>query len=205
MIKKIFTSATIILLVLLIIIFIQNNYKIEIFGNNMSNISSCEDIQKYILNISKYSAVVDITINSNKTTNKYKIKQEYNNGQFYSEVLEPNTIKGTIITYNGKDLKIENSNLNVSKIYANYKYIASNQLSLYDFIEDYKNSEDANLKEEENRVVLETTVKNENRYLTKKVLYVDKKTKKPIKLEIKDNTQNVLVYILYNEIEIGLL
>lgn len=205
MIKKIFTSATIILLVLLIIIFIQNNYKIEIFGNNMSNISSCEDIQKYILNISKYSAVVDITINSNKTTNKYKIKQEYNNGQFYSEVLEPNTIKGTIITYNGKDLKIENSNLNVSKIYANYKYIASNQLSLYDFIEDYKNSADANLKEEENRVVLETTVKNENRYLTKKVLYVDKKTKKPIKLEIKDNTQNVLVYILYNEIEIGLL
>ncbi len=205
MIKKIFTSATIILLVLLIIIFIQNNYKIEIFGNNMSNISSCEDIQKYILNISKYSAVVDITINSNKTTNKYKIKQEYNNGQFYSEVLEPNTIKGTIITYNGKDLKIENSNLNVSKIYANYKYIASNQLSLYDFIEDYKNSADANLKEEENQVVLETTVKNENRYLTKKVLYVDKKTKKPIKLEIKDNTQNVLVYILYNEIEIGLL
>ena len=169
MIKKIFTSATIILLVLLIIIFIQNNYKIEIFGNNMSNISSCEDIQKYILNISKYSAVVDITINSNKTTNKYKIKQEYNNGQFYSEVLEPNTIKGTIITYNGKDLKIENSNLNVSKIYANYKYIASNQLSLYDFIEDYKNSADANLKEEENQVVLETTVKNENRYLTKKV------------------------------------
>ena len=162
-------------------------------------------IQKYILNISKYSAVVDITINSNKTTNKYKIKQEYNNGQFYSEVLEPNTIKGTIITYNGKDLKIENSNLNVSKIYANYKYIASNQLSLYDFIEDYKNSADANLKEEENQVVLETTVKNENRYLTKKVLYVDKKTKKPIKLEIKDNTQNVLVYILYNEIEIGLL
>ena len=53
--------------------------------------------------------------------------------------------------------------------------------------------------------MLETTVKNENRYLTKKVLYVDKKTKKPIKLEIKDNTQNVLVYILYNEIEIGLL
>lgn len=200
--KKIILIAIIILLFVLIIIFIQNNYKIEIFGNNMSS-KSCEDLQKYILNMSAYSAIIDVTISSNKTTNQYQLKQRYSDGQYYQEVIEPNTIRGTVITYNGKDLKIENSNLNLSKIYENYKYIASNQLSLQDFIEDYKSSSDASLKEEENQIILETTVKNESRYLAKKTLYVDKKTQKPTKLEIRDNTQNISVYILYNEIEMN--
>lgn len=200
--KKIIYIVITIIFLSFIIIFIKNNYKIEILGNNMSSKSS-EDLPKYILNINAYSAIISVTVNSNKTSNQYKLKQNYYDGQYYQEVIEPNAIKGTVISYDGKDLKIENSSLNLSKIYENYKYIASNQLGLQDFIKDYKSSSDASLKEEDNQIILETTVKNESKYLYKKALYVDKKTQKPTKLEIKDNTQNIVVYILYNEIEIN--
>ena len=41
--------------------------------------------------------------------------------------------------------------------------------------------------------------------MEKKILYIDTKTKKPTKMEIIDHTQNTIVYILYNEININCL
>ena len=66
-------------------------------------------------------------------------------------------------------------------------------------------SQDASTREENDTLILETTVKNENKYAAKKVLYVDKQTHKPTKMEIKDHTQKTTVYILYNEININSL
>ena len=45
----------------------------------------------------------------------------------------------------------------------------------------------------------------ENKYTQNKELYIDKQTVKPIKMEIKDNSKNTTVYILYNEVELNLL
>lgn len=42
-----------------------------------------------------------------------------------------------------------------------------------------------------------------NKYNNCKKLYIDKKTLKPIKMEIEDINKKVLVYILYNEIKIN--
>ena len=44
---------------------------------------------------------------------------------------------------------------------------------------------------------------SENKYCVYKKLYIDKNTAKPIKMEIEDINQKVLVYILYNEIKIN--
>ena len=49
---------------------------------------------------------------------------------------------------------------------------------------------------------MEYKVKENNKYCTYQKLYIDKKTCKPIKMEIKDINQNVIVNILYNEIKI---
>ena len=46
-------------------------------------------------------------------------------------------------------------------------------------------------------------VDNTNKYNTYKKLYLDKKTAKPIKMEIEDINKKMLVYILYNEIKIN--
>ena len=41
-------------------------------------------------------------------------------------------------------------------------------------------------------------------YVKEKILYINKKTYKPVKLEIKDNKQkDTVIYILYNEVEIN--
>lgn len=59
--------------------------------------------------------------------------------------------------------------------------------------------------ENEEEIILSTKSQGENKYNKYKTLTIDKKTGKPTKLEIKDVTQNILVYILYNEIEINSL
>ena len=189
--------------VAIIFVFFKNTDKIKILGNN---ISTTKDLQDYILNITSYDAEIEVTVESNKTTNKYKLKQKYSkDGTFKQEVIEPENIAGTVIIQDGQNLKLLNTRLSLQKIYENYTYIANNNLGLEYFIEDFLASNDAESREEGNYLILETSVKNENKYLSKKVLYIDKTTNKPTKMEIKDHTQNTIIYILYSEININSL
>lgn len=200
--KKTIIIFIIVLILILGVILIKNNYKTSKNGNNISN-KSADEIKNLILNIGSYEANANITIKSNKNQNTYVVKQKYNKeGNLYSqEVLEPSGIAGTLIQYDGKDLTIKNTNLNVKKIYENYSYIESNILSLASFIEDYKQSESKEIKEENGIVTLQVKLSNNNKYTMKKTLYINKNENKIEKMEIKDTTQNVRIYILYNEIE----
>lgn len=200
--KKTIIIFIIVLILILGVILIKNNYKTSKNGNNISN-KSADEIKNLILNIGSYEANANITIKSNKNQNTYVVKQKYNKeGNLYSqEVLEPSGIAGTLIQYDGKDLTIKNTNLNVKKIYENYSYIESNILSLASFIEDYKQSESKEIKEENGIVTLQVKLSNNNKYTMEKTLYINKNENKIEKMEIKDTTQNVRIYILYNEIE----
>lgn len=201
-IKKTIIIFIIVLILILGVILIKNNYKTSKNGNNISN-KSADEIENLILNIGSYEAKANITIKSNKNQNTYVVKQKYNKeGNLYrQEILEPSRIAGTLIQYDGKDLTIKNTNLNVKKIYENYSYIESNILSLASFIEDYKQSESKEIKEENGIVTLQVKLSNNNKYTMEKTLYINKNENKIEKMEIKDTTQNVRIYILYNEIE----
>ena len=50
---------------------------------------------------------------------------------------------------------------------------------------------------------METTAKTENNYQKYETLYISKETGKPTKMEIKDTNQNIIIYIIYNEININ--
>lgn len=182
--------------------FLKNNYKTIKIGNNSSK--SAESIKEYILNLESYEAEMEVEIHSNKNQNQYKMKQTYQAPNLsYQEILQPDGIKGLTTSYDGKSLKIENTKLNLSKIYENYPYIAENQLWLSGFIGEYKNNENAILKEEENEIILEIKKENPSKKESfVKTLYIDKKTAKPTKLTIKDKNENSIIYILYNEIKI---
>ena len=91
--------------------------------------------------------------------------------------------------------------LNLEKIYKNYPYIESNILWLNSFIEEYRNSEQRNITEKNEEIVMQIKRKNDKKIATEELI-LDKKTLKPTKLSIMDNSKNVIVYILYNEIEI---
>ena len=202
--KKIIIILIVVVILIISIFFIKMYYKTFNSGNNISN-KSADEIEKYILDIKSYEATAQITINSNKNTNTYIIKQQYikDESLYKQEFMEPSNVAGLTFIYNGKDLKIENSKNNISKIYENYPYIADNNLTLDSFINDYQSSNESKCYEKDGNVVLETKVKNGNKYTCCKLLYIDRENNKIAELEIQDISQKTLIYILYNEIKIN--
>ena len=201
--KKIIFFA-IILIILAILIFIiffnKGMFKNVKIGNNSSN----QEIIDNILNISSYNAKINVEINSNKNTNKYIIKQDYISPDILNqEVLEPENISGVKIIKNGNQLKIENTKLNLTKIFENYEYMTDNCLDLISFVKDYKEDNSSEYKEKNNEIILISKNKSNNKYVKIKKLYIDKNTGNPTKMEIKDDNKNTTIYILYNEVNLN--
>lgn len=188
--------------IIFFIFFNQNMAKTSKIGHN----STSQDIVDYILNIRSYETKIEVEVNSNKNTNKYILKQKYSNPEIsIQEVIEPSNIAGVKIVKSGNTLKIENTQLNLTKITENYECIADNALDLSCFIENYKQNEQSYFREENNQIIMETTNSTDRPYTKYKTLYIDKNTAKPIKMEIKDNNKKTNIYILYNEVEINSL
>ena len=200
--KKVLIFIVLIILFLSIVFFIKIYYKNMIIGNNISS-KSTQEIVDNILNMKSYDSNITVKIISNKNENTYVINQaNIGDKLFKQEILEPENIKGTVIIYDNGKLNIKNTKLNLNKLYEDYKYITNNQLLLKSFIDDYKNKEIANFDENEENIVL--NVKTDvNKYIVYKTLIIDKSTGKPKELQVKDGSQNTLVYILYNRIEVN--
>lgn len=188
------------IIIFFLIFFLKNNYKNIKVGNN-----SIEEVEEYILNISSYEAKLELTVKSNKNTNRYIILQTYNKENKTKQVvLEPENIAGLEIEYDGQNLILRNTKLNIEKVYENYKYLTDNFFTLETFIAEYeqlKNNK-TNLYEESENIIMEVEV-NKNKYVYKKTLYIDKNSLEPTKLMIQDINEENIVYILYNEIEIN--
>ncbi len=189
--KKYWIILLLISIIAISIIFLKKGFKNQKFGNNESS----QEIVNDLLELSSYKMQITVNITSNKNSNKYILKQTYQEPNISTqEVIEPSNIAGVKIENDGTNLKIENSKFNLNKILENYKYLGDNCLDLITFINEYKQNEKSRFEETETEIKLFTSTK---------ILYVDKKTKKPIKMEIKDNNQKTTVYILYNEVEIN--
>lgn len=192
------------LMFIIVLIFLfQKTYKNNNFGNNINNKNS-EEIKNYILSISSYEAQIEVEVKSNKNHNKYIMNQKYAEPNIYKqEILEPSNIKNLIITYDGKNLKIENSKINLNELYENYNCITENFLYITSFVENYKKDNNSICIEENNQIIMEANNSINNKYATYKKLYINKEDGKPIKMEILDINKNILVNIKYNEIKIN--
>ena len=198
--RKFFIIIFIILLLLLIFIFFRKNVA-NIFKNGNTNISQ-ENVND-ILNLKSYELISKITIKSNKNENKYVIKQSYINPDYsFQEVLEPENIKGTKIIREKNQIKLENTSLNLTTIFQDYEYVSENMLDLSTFLEEYKEGK-TNIKENEKEKILEVILSDNNPYVGKKILYIDKDTGKPTKMEIEDDNKNKKIHILYIEVKIN--
>ena len=202
--KRIAVFAVILLIILLIIFFIilsKKDYKNINIGNNISN-KTLDEVEDYILNISSYKAKLEVTINSNKNTNKYILTQIHNKDEDVQEVISPANIQGLKLIYKDKTLTIKNTILDLQKVYNNYPYIESNNLWLNSFIDEYKTEKNKKIFNKDENIVMsiETSADSKIKY---KELYIDTKTGKPTKLLIQDENKKEIIYILYNEIELN--
>lgn len=207
--KKIIFISILVLAIVSILIFIllKTNYKNKNFGNNMSN-KNLEEIEKYILDISSYTAKMDVTVESNKNTNKYVMEQRYEKGKKSKQkILEPANIEGLEIIYEDNKLTINNAKDNLKTMYENYPNLMENCLWLNAFIEDYKtekNEGKVSIVEKNGKVIMATKTRNENnRYIYSKELHIDKEAGKIEKLVVQDINKKNLIYILYNEITVN--
>ena len=198
--KKKFYSLIVIILIIVISIFISKKMiKNKKNGNNMNS----QEIVDNILNIKSYKSKIKVQVNSNKNQNKYIIMQEYNtkNG-CVQEIIEPENIAGVKISKKDNNLKIENSQLDLKKVYENYIELEDNSLDLISFINDYKENSKSEYDEKNNEIIMKTKVNKNNSYLNNKTLYIDKESILPKKLIIQDNNKNTTIFIEYIEIEL---
>ena len=201
MIKAIKLKKIVIFVIIFCIIFGILYYKKFLFGNNIIKNRSEEDILNSFEN---YSAEINVTITSNKTTNEYTIYQEVNCDYSMQEILKGQNIEGLKIELNKNILKVSNSKLKLEKIYENYNNLLNNAMFLNSFSLDYKNEEnETNYYKDNEEIVLEVKLNNnQNTYIKYKKLYLEEKTLKPKKLEMKDNTKKETICIIYNNVEL---
>lgn len=196
LLRKIIIVIIIIIICICIFFYINKSKKLKI-GNN----STSQEIIDNILNISSYETKIEVEVNSNKNVNKYIIKQKYIAPDISEqEVLEPKNIEGIKIIKNKNELKVENTKMNLIKIYNDYECMIDNCLDLNAFIEEYKIMGKEIYEEKDDEIILTIENKSE-KYHKNKTLYISKETGKPTKMEIKDNNKKTLIYILYKEVE----
>lgn len=198
--KKIFLFIIIILVILGIALFI--NKKMTKNKKSVNNMNS-QEIVDYILNINSYKANAIVQINSNKNSNKYILKQEYNQNESIEEILEPSNIKGIKIINKEGNLIVENSNLNLSTIFENYQILEENYLDLSTFINECKESNNYKYEEENDSLIIKLKSNKDNKYIKNKILYINKSKAIPTKLVIEDDNKKIQVNIEYNEIELN--
>lgn len=181
-----------VIILLLILTFLY--YNTSIFGNNII-IKDENKVTSAVLNsFYNYEAEIEVTIKSNKTTNIYEMKQKVDGGYSSFEVTSTGKIKGLKVEFENKTLKFTNTELKLNRIYDNYEGIMKNSLFLNNFADDYKSNSNSTTYKENNKFIFKTGD-------GKKKLYVSGETLKPEKLEIKDDTQNTAICIIYKRIE----
>ena len=198
---KILAFIIIVIITLLICnFFIKTNYKTKESGNN----KNIQEIEQYILNVTSYKAKIKVTVSSNKNANFYEFEQEVR-GQSYSRqlALSPDSLSGMEIIYENGVITLQNTKYNLSQIYENYPYISTNSLFLTSFIEGYRNADEKEITQEDEKIQM-SYISKVNKYNNKQILYINKASLEPQNLQVYDINNALKVDIIYNEIELNI-
>ena len=180
-------------LIFLLLFLLFLYYNTSIFGNNIIIKDENKIASACLDSFYNYEADIEVTVKGNKTTNVYEMKQIVNGEYSSFEVTSTGKIKGLKVEFQDKILKFANTELKLNKIYENYEGIMKNSLFLNNFADEFKSSNSTTYKEN-NKIIFETED-------AKKKLYVSSETLKPEKLEIKGDSQNTAICIVYKRIE----
>lgn len=159
------------------------------------------EFQKKIVTMSSYKCIAEVEAIGNKSSHNYVFVHSYKKPDYYKlEVLEPKHLKGKTMEYKDDKViisnpdiedKIELPNINENKHY----------IFIGDFIKNYHQNEDVNIKLSGNSLILETIIPGDNEYFYKQILYINKETKNPEKMEILNDKGNQSFVVKYKDFE----
>ena len=156
-------------------------YGIAILSNEKdSKYFDVESLQEKILN--------STGIHINSVTLKSLLKRLKN--EKHIELLEQGKYYGIIGSFKDRQDKY------LSAIKTNYR-------NIHKFINEYKKCENKKMQENDDNIILDLTSENTNPYIKYRMLVIDKKTGKPIKMECKSENKKEAVYILYTEVKLN--
>ncbi len=156
-----------------------------------------KEFQKKIVTMSSYKCVAEIEALGNKSSHKYVFIHSYAKPDYYKlEVVEPQNLKGKIMEYKGDKIIISNPDIELPNTEDNRQYAF-----IGDFIKNYIQNEEVNIKLSNNSLILETTIPGDNEYFNKQILYVNKDTKDPEKMEILNAKGKTSFTVKYKEFE----
>ncbi len=190
------------LILIFFIIFLIFYYKNFLNGNNTFKKSNEEIIENILNENLSYKSEAQVTIYSNKNENTYIINQEETKEYSKLEVVSKGDISGLILEYKENKMILKNTELNLEKIFDNYKELSGNYLFLKTFVKEYLESENCQILEDEENIIIKISLLEFNKYIKYKELYIDKKTGLPNKLIIKNSDKQIKGCIIYNNIEI---
>lgn len=184
------------LAVLVLIAFFSFNKKDtkEEFTKQYTKEEIYESFQDKILNISSYECIAEVCVSGNKTPTNYSFKHTYKKPDSYKvEVLSPESVKGKVIEFNSNKLTINNPNVEDKIVFEDYQ---NKFLFIGNFIANY--SYDSAIIDEDDKFLI-ITKDMPNDYFNKQILYVNKKTKLPQKMQIIDINGNTRFDIIYKD------
>jgi outer membrane lipoprotein-sorting protein len=158
-----------------------------------------EEVVKKYMYLDNYTCKVEITVNSNKTSNFYKAEQFCKGlGNYRIEYLFPEDIRGLVILYDNNNIDMVYEELNKRISLKDY-----NDNILYHFIDSfweiYFNSEESKVSESDDIILFEVNIPGTNKYRNKMKLSVNRTDYKPENLTIYDYNENVVVDVRYTE------
>jgi outer membrane lipoprotein-sorting protein len=160
-----------------------------------------KDFTNKISKMKSYSCIAEINVVGNKNPKEYIMQHNYTKpDSFKIKVISPENLRGKIITYNKDKIVVKNPNVN-DYIELPNNGVDNQYLFIGDFIKNLFQNEELNISFKGDYLVLETTITSSSKYFSKQVLYVDKESVKPSKLEIHDDEGKTRFTVLYKNFE----
>ena len=187
--------------ILIVVIILITGIVIGCQKRNATKEEVYQDFQKKISTMSSYTCKAQVEAIGNKSEHKYEYIHTYNKPDYYRlEVISPEHLKGKTMEYKDDKIVVKNPDINDTLQLPN---VGENKQYLFigDFIKNYLQNEEVNIKLSGNSLSLETIIPGDNEYFYKQILYINKETKNPEKMEILNDKGNQSFVVKYKDFE----
>ena len=161
-------------------------------------------VHKMLSGLEAYTVTAEIMVRGNKAVENYIVKQQFKYPDKYRlEVLRPIDKKGKITIYDGSKIWIFHPQINQSYCMENFQEVEEVSMFPGYFAKNLFNGEDAvyDIKKDGSNeyVVIKVGIPGGNSYRKSQILYIDRKDTIPVKMEILDSNDNIVVTVHYKD------